>query len=79
MSVTVDHLFEEAMSLSRDSRVALAERLIESVEPEESVFQAQLQVSKQRADELDAGTVEAISGEIALARVRESVLRRGQS
>jgi putative addiction module component (TIGR02574 family) len=78
MTVTVDNLFEEAMSLSDDSRVALAERLIESVDPDESVFKAQIQVAQQRADALDAGTVEAIPGDIALARVRESILRRDQ-
>jgi putative addiction module component (TIGR02574 family) len=76
MEITVDRLFEKALCLSGDSRVALAERLIESIDPDTATFEAQLAVARLRADELDAGTVKAIPGDEALARVRESVLRR---
>lgn len=79
MTVTVDHLFTEAMHLSGDSRVALAEKLIESVEPDKAIFEAQLLIAKRRADELDNGTARAIPGEDALARVRDSILRRVQA
>ena len=79
MTITVDQLFEEALCLSNDSRVTLAERLIESVEPDESILEAQILVAKRRADELDSGTVQAIPGEEALARVRDSILGRVQT
>jgi putative addiction module component (TIGR02574 family) len=79
MTITVDRLFEEALGLSRDSRVTLAERLIESVEPDKSILEAQVHVAQRRADELDAGAVQAIPGEEALARVRDSILGRVQA
>jgi putative addiction module component (TIGR02574 family) len=79
MTITVDQLFEEALCLSNDSRVTLAERLIESVEPDKSILEAQILVAKRRADELDSGTVQAIPGEEALARVRDSILGRVQT
>jgi putative addiction module component (TIGR02574 family) len=79
MTITVDHLFEEALCLSSDSRVALAERLIESVEPDKGIFEAQLQVAQRRAHELDSGVVQAIPGEEALARVRDAILGKAQT
>jgi putative addiction module component (TIGR02574 family) len=79
MPITMNEVFEEALSLSEESRILLAERLLESVPPDKGIFEAQLQVAARRADELEAGRVTGIPGSEALARVRESILRRSES
>lgn len=77
--ITVDTLFENALCLSGDSRLALAERLVESVPPDQSIFEAQLAMAGHRADELDSGRMQDIDGEEGLRRVRESILRKAQA
>ena len=79
MAITVNQLFENALCLSPESRVALAEQLIGSIEPAGPVFEAQLAEAQRRADDLDSGRVKGVPGEEGLRRVRESILLKSQA
>lgn len=79
MSVTVDQVLEEALCLTDESRIVLAERLLESVPPDRDILEAQLAVASRRAHELESGKVEGVPGAEAVSRVRESILKRSQS
>jgi putative addiction module component (TIGR02574 family) len=76
MVITVERLLEEALSLSGDSRLVLAERLIESVPPDSGLFDEQLAEAASRAADLEAGAVQGIEGVEALRQVREAVSQR---
>ena len=76
MTMTVDSIFKDALKLSGDGRVALAERLIESVEPDAAVFAVQVAEAMRRAEEMASGAVQGIPGGVALRQVRESILQR---
>ena len=72
MTVTIQNLFSAAMSLDADSRRDLAERLWDTVQPQdESVFsEATWQEIGRRVAASDAGQVEHVAGDVALAQVR---------
>jgi Putative addiction module component len=70
MTITVDRLFQDSLLLSDESRLRLAERIVESVEPEESLLREQLVESSRRADELASGAVEGIPLDDALRHIR---------
>jgi hypothetical protein len=76
MTTTVQEVFEEALSLSEDSRVALAERLIESVVPAPQIVAEQMEVVRQRIADLESGRVQPVPGPEGLNRVREALLKR---
>ena len=76
MTTTVQEVFEEALSLSADSRVALAERLIESVAPAPQIVAEQREVVRQRIADLESGRVQPVPGPEGLNRVREALLKR---
>ena len=76
MTTTVQQVFEEALTLSDDSRVALAERLIESVAPAPQIVAEQMSVVRQRIADLEAGRVQPVPGPEGLNRVRETLLKR---
>jgi hypothetical protein len=72
--LSVEELIQEALSLPNATRVFLVEKLIESLE--ESDIDQNIQKSwnteaKKRRDEIRNHTVEPISGEIALAQIRQ--------
>ena len=79
MATTVDTLYQEALSLSEESRVALAERLIESIEPDPGVVAAQMVIVQQRLSDLDSGRAQSVSGPAGLRRVREAVAKRSEA
>ncbi len=72
MNATLDSVFAAAMSLDADSRRDLAERLWDQVQPQDdAVFsEATWQEIGRRVTASDAGNVEHISGDVALAQVR---------
>lgn len=72
MTATIQNLFSAAMTLDADSRRDLAERLWDAVQPqEESVFsEATWQEIGRRVAASDAGQVEHVPADIALAQVR---------
>lgn len=75
VSITVDSILENALCLSTESRLKIAERLIESVEPDESLWAEQVAVVLRRDAEMDAGTAAEIPLNSALQQVREDVLQ----
>ena len=72
MTATIQDLFSAAMTLDAESRRDLAERLWDAAQPqEESVFsEATWQEIGRRVVASDAGQVEHVPGDIALAQVR---------
>ena len=71
--LSVEELIYEALSLPSSSRVFLVEKLIESLESDidENIQKTWNTEAKKRRDEIRNHTVEPISGEIALAQIRQ--------
>jgi hypothetical protein len=71
--LSVEELIQEALSLPNSSRVFLVEKLIESLESDidENIQKIWNAETKKRRDEIRNHTVEPISGEIALAQIRQ--------
>lgn len=73
MSVDLDVLEAQVLELSPTDREHLFERLIASLESDESVAQAwELEADRREAD-LDSGLVSTVSGSQALARLRARI------
>ncbi len=71
--LSVEQLIQEALSLPNVTRVFLVEKLIESLESDidentQSIWNTE---AKKRRDEIRDHTVEPISGEVALAQIRQ--------
>jgi hypothetical protein len=79
MAITVETIYNEALCLSSDGRVALAERLLESVESDPGLLEAQAAIAQQRIEELENGSAQPVPGPEGLKRVRESVRKRSQA
>ena len=62
--------------LSEDSRVVLAERLLESVTPDPQVVTEQMEIVRRRSADLEAGAVQPVPGPEGLSRVRDTLLKR---
>ena len=75
--LSVEELIQEALSLPSSSRVFLVEKLIESLESDidENIQKTWNTEAKKRRDEIRNHTVEPISGEIALAQIRQILER----
>lgn len=73
MATTVADLFEEALLLSEDARVDLAERLIESAAISPDLLQEHLQIVTRRINALDAGDSSEIPGDEAHQSVRQLI------
>jgi hypothetical protein len=75
--LSVEELIYEALSLPSSSRVFLVEKLIESLESDidENIQKIWNTEAKKRRDEIRNHTVEPISGEIALAQIRQILER----
>ena len=75
MSMTVEQIYEEALRLPDDSKVCLAEQLIEYLEShiDNDLERIHLDTAKKRRDEIRSGQVQPIEGEEALARVRQVI------
>ena len=76
MTTTVACMFEEALSLSDDSRIDLAERLIASTHTPEALLAEQTQVAVGRAKALDSGQSSEIPGAKAHDLVRQAIQSR---
>ena len=79
MANTVETLYQEALNLPNDSRVALAERLLESVEPDPIMIEAQMTEVRRRLEDLESGRVATVPGAEGLRRVREAVAKRSKA
>jgi len=70
---SIEQLTEEILSLPSTSRALLAEKLVESLEfdTDPIVQAAWTTEAKRRRDQIRSGEVQSISGEDALAQVRQ--------
>lgn len=70
---SIEQLTQELLSLPSTSRALLAEKLVESLEfdTDPAIQSAWLTEAKKRRDEIKNNTVQPISGEEALAQVRQ--------
>ncbi len=77
MSLTLDQITDEAMQLPAESRVLLADKLVESLDSEEVDEIQRLWAAEaiRRRDEIRSGRVKAIPGEQVLDEVRRLVGR----
>ena len=77
MSLTIEQIAEEALSLPSEARALLADHLVESLDPLEDGYIRQLWVAEActRRDDVRTGLVRTIPGQEALDRVRKSVTR----
>ncbi len=75
--LSVEELIQEALSLPNATRVFLVEKLIESLESDidENTQSTWNTEAKKRRDEIRNNTVEPISGEVALAQIRQMLDR----
>ena len=78
MSASAEQLFKDAQALDNDERIALAEKLLESVTSESEVFVAHLSVAHERLEEILSGKVTPVSREDTLRRVQE-LIRNGSA
>lgn len=70
MSVPVEDLAAQALSLPPEDRAKLVERLIASFEPKSPAQAAWLKMANSRREDVRAAKVAMVPGEEALARVR---------
>jgi putative addiction module component (TIGR02574 family) len=81
--MSYDEILEQAMALPENERGALAESLIESLEPEDAddIDPELMAEWERRIDEVDSGLVKPIPVEESLARVRAALsnVRRDSS
>ncbi|MDP2110571.1 MAG: addiction module protein [Thiobacillus sp.] len=77
MSLTIEQIAEEALSLPSEARALLADRLVESLDPLEDGYMRQLWIAEARTrrDDVRTGLVKPVPGQEALDRVRKSVAR----
>ena len=77
MATTLEQLAEQAMNLPTESRARLADLLVESLDADELGHIDRLWVAeaKRRRDEVRSGRVEAVPGDEALKKVRDTLRR----
>ena len=77
MSLTIEQIAEEALSLPSEARALLADRLVVSLDPLEDGYMRQLWIAEARTrrDDVRTGLVKTVPGQEALERVRKSVTR----
>lgn len=71
--LSFEQLIQEVLALPSSARVILAEKLVESLEfdVDENLQKLWTSEAKERRDEIRSGTVQPLSGEEALAQVRQ--------
>jgi len=77
MAASLEQILEEALGLPDESKLTLAERLIESVSAHtpEAIEARQMAEVHRRIEDVQAGRVALIPGDKALAEVREALDR----
>jgi putative addiction module component (TIGR02574 family) len=75
MGMTVEQIAEEALALPSESRVLLADKLVESLDTAalSRTDEAWLAEAKRRRDDVRSGRVQTIPGDQGLAKVRRSM------
>jgi len=74
---TAEKLYQDALALPSETRVALTERLVASLADDvpAEIQRAHIDEVRKRIAQVESGHVELIPGDEALARVRRSVTR----
>ena len=77
MSMTVEQIAEEALSLPNEARALLADRLVDSLDPvkKDPIQQLWAAEALRRRDDVRSGRIKTIPSDEALARVRRAVAR----
>ncbi|PYJ96785.1 MAG: addiction module component CHP02574 family protein [Verrucomicrobia bacterium] len=77
MAATVERILEDALALTDDARLLLAERLVESVNASANpeIEARQLAEVRRRMADVSDGRVKLVPREAALREVREAVQR----
>ena len=77
MSMSIQQIEAEAMSLPSEARALLIDRLVESLDPteDESIHPLWAVEALKRRDDVRNGVVQTIPGDEALARVKRAVAR----
>jgi putative addiction module component (TIGR02574 family) len=73
MSQTVEHIEAQALALSPEERVRLADRLIASVFEDEAIEAAWSAEVEKRIADIEAGRAELIPASQAIARARDAI------
>jgi putative addiction module component (TIGR02574 family) len=75
MTISVEQIAEEALSLPSEARALLADRLVESLDPAEDGYIRQLWMkeARRRIEDVRCGNVATIAGEDAFAQVRAAI------
>ncbi len=74
MSLAVEDLEAQALSLPPEDRAHLLERLIASFEPKSPAQAAWVQRAQRRRDEVRVGQTAMVPGDEALARVKARIV-----
>lgn len=77
VTITVEQIAEEALSLPSEARALLADRLVESLDPAEDGYMRKLWMkeARRRIAEVRSGNVKTIDGAEAFAQVRAAIAR----
>ena len=73
MTSSIAELESQALKLTPEERVSLADRLLASVSADDDVDDAWSQEAERRLAELEDGTVAAVPLEAAIARARGAI------
>lgn len=75
MTVDLDQITQEALSLPSDARAVLAERLMKSLDDAEltEIDQAWIEEAEKRYQELKEGKVQGIPADEVFAQIREEL------
>ena len=76
MSVNLDALFVQALTLSDEARLQLAERLILSVGSDSALERQQMREVQKRREDVYSGKVKMEEGEVVLEKIKKSLARR---
>lgn len=75
MPSTLEALEAELLNLPSTDRSRLLDKLIASLDADRAVEEAWMQEARRRDDEIESGAVQAIPGEVVLAKLRAITLR----
>ena len=75
MPSTLEALEAELLNLPSTDRSRLLDKLIASLDADRAVEEAWMQEARRRDDEIESGAVQAIPGEVVLAKLRSIALR----
>jgi len=70
MTMPIEALEAEVLGLPSAERSRLLDRLIASLDTDPAIEEAWMLEARRRDEEVESGTVQAIPGDVALARLR---------